>query len=178
MALTPGNIKCGGMRWYWDTPGSEVELGLCTEGSELVIEKGMEPVPSEQYGIAPVDFVLMGERASLTINLLEWKNEALLIALLGSTQSTGPTTRAWQFGSMPGVLASTLAKQLRGHLVTVANQATYTTDLVLYKAVPRWKGEPIKLGNAPSIIPVVFECIVDTSKSDGNLLGRYRTDAA
>ena len=178
MALTPGNIRCGGMRWYWDTPGSEVELGLSVEGSALEIEKGLEPVLSEQYGIAPVDFILTGDRASLRLNLVEWKNETLLIALLGSTESTGPTTRAWQFGSVPGVLGSTLAKQLRGHLTRVSNQATYTTDLVLYLTVPRWVGEPIKLANTASIIPVVFECIVDTSKSDGNLLGRYRTDAA
>jgi len=183
MALTVSNMRVGAMRAYWDTPGTELELGLTLEGSQLTIEQAGAEVASEQYGIAPIDYIYGGEKVTATLKFLEsysqTANDVLKVLLQGSTDSSGATTKALQFGSVPGAKASSIAKQLRLHPAKTANQATDTEDIILYLAAPIFTSDPIELSNSsPRVFTVTFLALVDTSKSDGNLLGSFKVNAA
>lgn len=183
MALTVSQIKLGARRVFWDTPGTELELGLTMEGTVLQIQKHGEEVYTEQYGIMPVDYVYQGEVVTVRARVREWgaigDNSILKALLPGSTDSTGPTTKAWQFGAVPGVLASSIAKQLRLHPMTNATTTDYSDNVVIYLACPIMAAE-VEFANVGrgGVWDVSWLALVDTSKSDGNLLGRWKLDAA
>lgn len=183
MALTVSNIRAGARRIYWDTPGSEVELGLTMPESVFRVTQGGEELFSEQFGIAPVDYVYNGMAVSFVGLFREWgaagSNAILEILAPGSTSSTGPTVKAWQFGETAGVLASSIAKQLRLHPAKIATQSDDSDDLIIHLAVPVMAAEVglTNRGNA-GVWAVSFLGLVDTSQSEGAYLGRWKTDAS
>ncbi len=186
MALTPANVRAGARRFIWDPSGVNLELGLTLEGSMLRVERGGEEQVSEQWGIAPFDFVYGGTKATFRGMFREWGslavNEPLLTLLPGSTSSTGPTRRAWQFGEVAGVSARSIAKPLimrsaKDFDATPPSNAV--DDIELYLACPLMVAE-VGLDNQgrSGVWACSFLALVDTTKSDGNLLGRWKTDTA
>ena len=178
MALPPAYVRAGAMRAFWDTGGSEVELGLTADESTLVIEQAGEEITAEQYGASPIDYLYGGQKVTARLLFLDWNNTSLLKLLPGSTQSAGPTRKAWQIGNIPGVLASSLAKLLRLHPVKTADITDDSEDIVLYLAAPIMVAEIALSNRRARALAVSFLALVDTSKADGNLLGRWREDLA
>lgn len=181
MALTPGNIKAGNRRAFWDTGGNELELGITVEPSTWIIEQVGEGIPGEQWGeLGFADFVFGGLGLRAILFLREWSNAILLAMIEGTSESTGPTIKALQIGGYAGTLGSTVAKQLRLHPTITTDTSDESDNMVMYKAVPVLRGEPIRLSNKADgyVLPVGFVALIDTSKSAKNFLGRWKEDAA
>ena len=183
MALTPANIQAGARRFIWDETGVNLDLGLTLDSSTLVVERGGEEQLSEQFGIAPVDFIYAGTKATFRGVFREWGslsvNDLLLTFLPGSTQSAGPTVREWNYGETAGASALTIARELTlrpEKLVSATPPLDKEFDIVFYKAVPLMMAEvPLDNGARSGVWSVAFLALVDTSRSSGNLLGRWKT---
>lgn len=186
MALTPANVRAGARRFVWDEAGINLELGITLEGSMLRVERGGEEQVSEQWGIAPFDFVYGGTKATFRGMFREWGsatvNTLLETFLPGSTSSAGPAIKAWQFGETAGVSARSIAKQLVLRLskdFDLTPPANAVDDIVLHLAVPLMVAE-VGLDNQgrSGVWAVSFLALVDTTKAEGNLLGRWKTQTA
>lgn len=177
MALDTSNIKVGNARLFWDTPGTEIDLGLTREGSVLAIEQGGAEIITEEFGIAPVEFVYGGVKATVRVTFMENKNDVLLVMFPGSTQTAGPTRRQWKFGEEAGVAASSIAKQLRLHPQTVTPLSNTDDDVVIYKACPLSIVEVGINSRGAREWAASFLALIDTVTDATNPLGRWKTDA-
>jgi hypothetical protein len=187
MALNPLNVQVGAHRFIWDEGGgSEIDLGLTFEGSVLRVEKGGEEQLSEQWGIAPYDFVFAGEKVTFRGMFREWgslaDNTILETLLPFSTSSAGPTVKEWRFGSVAGQSARSIAKSLimrPERNVGATPPADVDEDKEIYLAVPLMLAEVLLDNGARSgVWACSFLGLVDTTKSSGNLLGRWKTNRA
>ncbi len=175
-------VLCGAMRLFFGPNGSETELGLTMEGSVMRIETEHADITTEEYGIAPIKRVHRGERIQVDAILKQADNAQLLIAVLGSTQSTGPTVRQWRFGAQAGndLSGSSFADRLRLAPITNANAATDESDsFIFHIAVPEPLPIEMRFQNEEArLVGIRFHVLIDDSKSDGNLLGQWKEDSA
>lgn len=170
---TVGDILAGPFDVYL---GSNI-LGHTEEGCRVTLAQSMVPVLSDLYGDAPIDAIHRPGQAVVEIRSLQFANAQLLDYLIGSSETTGPTTKAVQWGSVAGTLASSIAADLRLHR-SQNGASDHSEDLTIYQAYPISDLTFALTSRSPAGIDVVFGGLVDTANSAGNLLGQFREDAA
>lgn len=177
------DIECGAMRLFWGPSGSETELGLTVDGSVFRVETEHAEILTEEFGIAPVKRIHRGERVQVDVILKQFDNDQLMIALRGSTQTAGPTVRQWKFGTQAGLdLTPPSAGDWRLRLAPITNASADTDEsdsLIVHIAVP----EPLPIesrfqNEEAALVGIRFHALVDETKSDGNLLGQWKENAA
>lgn len=162
--------------------GSEIELGVTTEGWVLRFEKGTFLINTEEDGDAPIDGVDLGELVTARGILRQFDNAQLLIAVPGSVESTGPTVKQWSFGRQAGqqwTKTTGRTGKLRFHPITNVMIADESDDIIFHKAAVL--GEPIEIplrNRAVREIAIAFVALVDDAQSDGERLGEWKVDAA
>lgn len=176
-------IRAGAHRVLWNQGGGgELELGVTTEGFVIRIEKGQFEILTEEHGDAPVDAVYLGERVTARGILRQFDNFQLLIAVPGSTESSGPTIKSWLFGRQAGQqvgLTTSLFGRLRFHPITQTVLANEDDDIIFHKAMVL--GEPIEIGlrnRGVREVAIAFLALVDDSQPDGERLGFWKKDTA
>ncbi len=173
--IQTSEINVGARRVFWGPAASETELGVTSEGSVLRISQEQIDVQTEEYGASPVTKILAGERVTCELTLLQWDSIQLSLVLPGGTQSGGTS---YKFGKQGGVnlSATTYAKRLWLHPITQTDTTDQTEAIFIHLAIPQVAPIEARFNNEePSAIGVIFEGIVDTSQSDGALLGEIRT---
>ncbi len=177
--INRSEIRAGAHRvLFTPSGGSETELGLTTEGFIVRIERGTFLIQTEEDGDAPSDLIELGELVTARGILRQFDNTQLLIAVPGSTESAGPTIKAWQFGKQPGsqaTLTTGRTGRLRLHPITNPTLSDESDDIIFHKAAVL--GEPIEIplrNRAVREVAIAFVALVDDTKSDGNRLGRWK----
>ncbi len=173
--IQTAEIQVGAHRVFWGPAASETELGLTTEGSVLRITQDQVEVQTEEYGVTPVTKILAGERVTCELTLMQWDPVQLAAVLPGAVNTAGTSLT---FGKQGGVnLSGTdYAKRLWLHPITQTNTTIQTVGVFIHLAIPQAAPIEARFSNEePAAIGVVFEGIVDTTQSDGALLGEIRT---
>ena len=173
--IQTNEISVGAHRVFWGPAAGETELGLTTEGSILRIAQEQITVQTEEYGASPVTKILGGESVVCELTLMQWDPVQMAIVLPGSVNAGGTSLT---FGKQAGVNLSgtAYAKRLWLHPITQTNTTIQIVGVFIHLAIPQVAPIEARFNNEePSVIGVVFEGIVDTTQTDGALLGEIRT---
>lgn len=177
--LNRSEIRAGAHRVLFDPGTGEIELGVTTEGFVIRIEKGTFTITTEEDGDAAVDGVDLGELVTARGILRQFDNSQLLIAVPGSTESAGPTIKAWQVGRQAGqqwTKTTGRTGRLRFHPITNATLSDESDDIIFHIAAVI--GEPIEIplrNRAVREVAIAFVALVDATKPDGERLFRWKT---
>lgn len=167
-------VKVGARRVFWGPAASETELGLTEEGSVLRIEQEQTPIFTEEHA-GPVTKVLTRERVTCELILKQWDSVQLAAVIPGAVESGGTSVT---FGRVPGInlSSSTYAKRLWLHPLETTDTTDQAEAIFIHLAIPQPQPIEARFTNEEAtLIGVVFEGIVDTSQSDGALLGQIKT---
>lgn len=146
---------------------NSVDLGHTKGGVEVSYEPEYHDVSVDKYGNTVVEKYLIGEKFMATVPLAEYTIANLNKAMPQSTLAGGGNERV-TLGATSGQKATTDAAELVLHPIAEAGR---DFDIVIYQA---YVASTITLQHSfdeERIIEVVFEAILDESKSDGNYLG-------
>jgi hypothetical protein len=159
------NVKLGACSVKFD----DVDLGHTKGGVTMNYEPEYYDITVDKYGNTPAEKVLVGESWKITVPLAEATLANLGIAIPGATEVGSPVD-SLTIGRVAGERMAQYAASLVIH--PLANAADdRSEDVVIYKAIV---AEPIehKFSNeGERIIEVVFQAIIDETKSDGSYLG-------
>lgn len=143
------------------------DLGHTKGGVEVTYEPIYHDVMVDKYGQTVVDKILIGEKMTAKVPLAEFTIANLKASMPKGTYAGAANTRLL-LGSAAGKKASANAASLVLHPI---NEGTRRHDVVMYKAYP---GNPIVIphvNDAEKVFEVIFEALLDETKSDGNYLG-------
>jgi hypothetical protein len=144
-----------------------VNLGHTIGGVEVTYEPVYHDVMVDAYGETVVEKYLMGEKFTAKVPLAESTIANMRNAIPQSTFAGAGNARV-TVGAKAGKKATTSSYQLVLH---PSNEGTRAFDIVIHKA---YVGSTIVLSHTndgEKIIEVVFEALLDETKSDGNYLG-------
>ncbi len=178
-AQSVSEIVGGPAKFYWGPSGSEIQLGFSENGAELTIENRWVDILTDEHGDGVVKRIGRGQVVTLEIILKQFDNAQLLIAMVGSSESTGPTRKALQYGRQAGIDGNNATYGKRARVHPMANlDANEADDLFIYitNVIGTFKTRWTSGGEKQ--IGVLLGAVIDTSKADGNLLGRWGTDAS
>lgn len=163
------NVKLGVCEVFADG----VSLGHTIGGVEVTYSPEYHETSVDQYGSSLVEKWLIGERFNAKVPMAEFTVAKLAKAMPQGTLSGAKLT----VGKVAGQRASDEAVQLVLHPVAnVANDRS--EDVVLYKAVATSEIVIGHKNDGEKILEVVFDALIDESRSDGNLLGLIGDSAA
>jgi hypothetical protein len=157
------NVKLGACSVNFNA----VDLGHTKGGVTVSYEPEYYDIAVDKYGNTPAEKVLVGESLKVTVPLAEATLANLKIAMPAFTADGDD---ALTLGKEAGERMAQYAKQLILHPLANATDDR-TEDVVIYKALVV---EPIEYkftNEGERIIEVVFQALIDETKSDGNYLG-------
>lgn len=157
------NVKVGVCSVVYNS----IDLGHTQGGVEVSYEPTHNDVTVDKYGETVVEKYLIGEKFTAKVPLAEYTIANLRAAMPQATFAGAANTRIL-LGHSAGVAAKAIAYPLVLHPI---NEGTRKFDIVMYKA---YVASAITLNHKvdeEKIIEVVFEALLDESKSDGNYLG-------
>ncbi|HYD35556.1 MAG TPA: hypothetical protein VD999_05790 [Vitreimonas sp.] len=143
------------------------DLGHTKGGVEVTYEPVHKDVMVDKFGETIVEKYLIGEKLTAKVPLAEYTIANLRRSMPQATFAGAANARI-TLGASAGQRASTDALQLVLHPI---NEGTRAFDIVFHKA---YVASEIVLNHKideEKVIEVVFEALLDESKSDGNYLG-------
>ena len=143
------------------------DLGHTKDGVMVSYEPEYKDVTVDLYGNTVVEKKLIGEKLTARVKLAEYTINNLRNAMPQSTFAGAANARIL-LGSKAGKSALSRAYQLVLHPV---NEGTRRYDIVFYKAYVASAIELPHTNDEERVIEVVFEALLDETKSDGNYLG-------
>lgn len=144
-----------------------LDLGHTKGGVEVSYEPTHKDVSVDKYGETVVEKYLIGEKFTAKVPLAEYTIANLRNSIPQSTFAGAANTRIL-VGISAGQSAKADSYQLVLHPV---GEGTRKFDIVMYKAyVASTIMLPHKV-DEEKVIEVVFEALLDETKSDGNYLG-------
>lgn len=144
-----------------------IDLGHTIGGVEVSYEPTHKDVAVDKYGETVVEKYLTGEKLTAKVPLAEFTIANLRNAMPQSTFAGVANSRI-TIGAASGKQAKVDSYQLVLHPI---NEGTRRHDIVFHKA---YVASQITLNHKfdeEKIIEVVFEALLDETKSDGNYLG-------
>lgn len=149
-----------------------VDLGHTVDGAEIEIQRTFVKVKADLYGDTPVDYVLSGNGATVTLKLAEIRPGILTYALPEADYDVGSSDDQVHIGSKAGYSLRNDALELV--ITPQGNNTDGNKTITLFKAVST---EPVKFAykiDEQTVYEVKFEALVDESRAatDGRLLGR------
>jgi len=163
-------IELGPAKLNWN----DSDMGSTEGGVTVEIEKRTREQTTDQYGESLVDLIETGIRARVRASIAEWTLAELEVAFPEFGQDT--TNKYLYFGGEPvGALRASYAKAL---YVRPYAESTDVNDIVFHLAIPHITG-PVTFNNeGDRIVEVTFECVLDTSKAAGKMLGQIHYENA
>lgn len=144
-----------------------IDLGHTKGGVEVSYEPTHKDVSVDKYGETVVEKYLTGEKFTAKVPLAEFTIANLRNAMPQATFAGAANSRI-TLGASAGQAAKVDSYQLVLHPI---NQGTRRHDIVMHKA---YVASQITLNHKvdeEKVIEVVFEALLDETKSDGNYLG-------
>lgn len=162
------NVKLGVCRLY----ANGVEMGLTIGGAEGIYTPEFHKTKVDQYTGTSEQW-LIGESWGAKVRLAESTVANLKRAITHATEDGSNLT----IGSYAGKRSSSKAFTLVLH--PIANEASdRSEDWIVYKAVSTSElNVPFK-NDGEKVLEIMFEGLVDETKSDGNMLGMIGDSAA
>jgi hypothetical protein len=158
------NIKIGSCSVFL----GGVDLGHTKGGVTFSYSPEYTDITADKYGNTPIDKVLTGEILTVTVPLAE-PQVARIKEIIPLSTEVGTNGRA-TIGKVAGSRLLAQAAQLVLHpLNNAAN--VLTEDIVLHKAVVHGEVSMNFEVDNERVVEVEFIALIDTTKSDGNLLG-------
>lgn len=158
---------------------NSVVLGYTTrEGVKLTVTSEKTKVEADQFGIGAVDFLTGGESAQLSFELEQWDTSGFKVAFPHAIKFVDGSDERITFGRQPGVTFLDRSYELLLHRYRDAGSDT-SKDIKFYKAVVATDAfEQTYNSQGLTVIPLTFDALVDTSKSDGQYLFEIGTTNA
>lgn len=156
------NVKLGPC----DVTYNNVSVGHTKGGVTVSYEPEYHDITVDAYGNTVAEKVLIGESLKVTVPLAESTLANMAVAIPGGTYSAGDNI---EIGLDAGERMLSKAALLVLH--PSANTGDLSEDVVLYKAI---SAEAIELKFAydgEKVAEVVFQALIDETKSSGNRLG-------
>lgn len=149
-----------------------VDLGHTVDGTEIELQRSLTKVKTDIYGDTPVDYVVMGQGATVTLKLAEIVPGTLAYALPEADYDVGAADDQIHFGAKAGYSLRNDALELV--ITPQGNNTDGAKTITLFKAVST---DPVKFAykiDEQTVYEVKFEALVDESRNatDGRLLGR------
>lgn len=149
-----------------------VDLGHTVDGAEVEFERTFVEVKTDVYGETPIDYVLTGQKATVSLKLAEIQPGVLTYALPEADYDVGTADDHLHFGTKPGYSLRDDALQLV--ITPQADNADGSRTITFFKAVST---DPVKFAYTvgdQTVYEVKFTALVDESRAatDGRLLGR------
>jgi hypothetical protein len=166
------DVRIGDVSAYIDYGDGEEFLGETLGGAEFSVNREFVDLLTDRFGTAPLDKVLTGNDLMVKLYLAEPTNENMSRAIPEGTynEGTGGDSKL-TLGSQTGKLLSNHAGLLRLHPRT-NDESNRNEDIYIWKAVSMESIElPFKI-DEQRVLEVTFQALVDTSKPDGEHLGR------
>lgn len=159
------NIKIGVCSVVFGT----TNLGHTKGGVTVTYSPEYADITADQFGNTPIDKALVGEMLTIKVPLAESQVANLAIAFpLGTLD--GATDARVTIGKEAGARLRDVAAKLVLHpLVNAAG--VLDDDVVIHKAVVHKEVEIGYTNENERIVEVEFVALVDTAKTNGNLLG-------
>lgn len=148
-----------------------VDVGFTIGGAEGIYGPEYHTVKVDQH-TGPIDQRLIGEMWGAKCNMAERTLSNLKLAMTHATQSAGKLT----IGSYAGKSSRDKAHTVVLHPIDMADD--HSMDWIIYKAVATAELTLAFKNDGESVIPVTFDGLVDTTKTDGNFLGMIGDSAA
>lgn len=150
-----------------------VDLGHTVDGTELEIERELTEVKTDLYGNTPVDYVLTGQHAKISLKLAEITPGILSYLVPEADWDVGSADDHLHFGTKAGYSLRNDALQLV--ITPQGGNADGNLTLTLFKAVQVGNITLAYRIDEQSVYDgVEFVALIDESRSatDGRLLGR------
>lgn len=144
-----------------------IDLGHTKGGVKVKYTPEYADIQADLYGNTPVDKRLVGEMIEVTLALAEWDLEATLNAAMPVAGTESATKR--QYGSHASESLLDRAAELVLHPLRL-DASDRSEDIVVYKAVVASAVELNYENQNQKVMEVTFIGLVDTDKSEGNLL--------
>lgn len=144
-----------------------LDLGHTKGGVEVMYEPAHMDVQVDKYGTTVVEKFLTGEKLTAKVPLAEYTIANLRNAMPQATFAGAANSRI-TIGSSAGQAAKVDSYPLVLHPI---NEGTKAFDVVMYKAYVASSISLKHLVDGVKTIEVVFEALLDETKSDGNYLG-------
>lgn len=150
-----------------------VDLGHTVDGTELVIEREFVEVKSDLYGNTPIDYVLVGQKATIRMKLAEITPGTMSYIVPESDWDVGSADDHLHFGTKPGYSLRNDSLQLV--ITPQGGNSDGNMTITLFKAVSVGNlSLAYKIDEQSVFDGVEFVALVDESRNatDGRLLGR------
>lgn len=173
MAKSSTEIRVGDVDVYLDMADGEGEqlLGYTLGGVDFIFEREFIDLLVDQFGSAPLDKALTGNKAKVKVKLAQPSNLNISRAIPEGAFSSAGDDSKLGFGSEAGQLMSELAGLLRLHPRS-NDPSSRDEDIYLWKAVSVENIElPFKI-DEQRILEITFEALVDDTQPAGQKLGR------
>ena len=149
-----------------------VDLGHTVDGVELEIQRSLTKVKTDLYGDTPVDYVVMGQGATVAVKLAEIVPGTLAYAVPEADYDSGSADDHIHIGAKAGYSLRNDALELI--ITPQGNNSDGAKTVTLFKAVST---DPVKFSykiDEQTVYEVKFEALVDETRNatDGRLLGR------
>ena len=146
---------------------NSADLGHTIGGVEVSYEPVYHDVMVDKFGETVVEKYLMGEKLTAKVPLAEFKMSNLKAAMPKTTYGGAGNTRV-TVGAAAGKKATADTAVLVLH---PQNEGTRRHDIVFYKAFVASSIVLNHKNDEEKVIEVVFEALLDETRSDGNYLG-------
>lgn len=149
-----------------------VDLGHTVDGAEIEIERELTMVKTDLYGNTPVDYVVTGQTATVSLKLAEITPGVLSYALPESDWDVGSADDHVHFGTKAGYSLRNDALPLV--ITPQGGNSDGNLTITLFKAVSTGNVTWAYKIDEQTVYEVTFTALVDESRSatDGRLLGR------
>lgn len=149
-----------------------VDLGHTTQGAEIEIEREMTEVTTDIYGNTPVDYVLTGQHASVTLRLAEIAPGTMRYLVHEGDYDSGASDDHFHFGTKSGYSLRNDALEL-----VITPQGGNDDDqltITLFKAVSNNNVSFSYKIDEQTVFEATFNALVDPTReaTEGRLLGR------
>ena len=145
---------------------NSVDLGLSKGGCELHIVDAIHRTTVDKYGASPVKAFDVGVNVEVTVTLVE-HSKTILEQAMRSSGTGGTSPDRVTFGSEVG--AEIVGAALNLH---PRNETSGDYDINVYAAVPELDSVVPFTIEGERVYPIKFFGVIDTSRSDGDLLFR------
>lgn len=145
---------------------NSVDIGLSKGGCELHIIDSIHKTVVDKYGSSPVKAFEVGVNVEVTVNLVEHDWD-ILEQVFRSTGTKATSPDRITFGSEVGEEVAGAALRLHPR-----NETGGDYDIVIYAAVPENDSVVPFSIEGERIYPVKFFGVMDTTRSDGDMLFR------
>lgn len=125
------------------------------QNCSVTITPRMDPIEGEEFGGAPLDFVLLDPEVIFKATFSTWDEDAVAASFYGA--SVGSGVPLWSAGEAHvGALSSSIREL---SLLWLPNNEAASPALRIYRAMP-WKiGKPVYFsGRKPLVLEVSFVC--------------------